>query len=562
MNLKNVRVAYKLWVTIVGLLLVMLLCNLWMLRNTERTLLQASEEVQYIERIIAQAQHMRGAAMTGLEMGIAQFATNEERLQQELEKRFQNRRKISTEALKGMQDLLRTEADKAQFALVLEARKNVEATRAEAVNRLDPQDHNARGDFAFGAYGAIGEKYSQAFDTFIQYQLKQLEQVQQQAEAARNTAKWEGWGASALLLLLGMLLARWLVQIITRPLEDAVRLTQAIGDGQLTVQVQTDRHDEFGQLLHALGHMTGKLRQLIQEVRQGVDAVSSAAGQIATGNQDLSGRTEQTAANLQQTAASVEQMNASVVHAADTSKQANQLAIQAAQAAEAGGRVVEQVVHSMAQINTSSRKIGDIIGVIDGIAFQTNILALNAAVEAARAGEQGRGFAVVAGEVRTLAGRSAEAAKEIKSLIEESVHTVDQGAAQVHQAGASMQEIVASVRRVTDLMGEITAMAREQSEGFAQVNTAVSNLDQMTQQNAALVEESSAAAVAMFEQAKRLMQMVSAFDLGHTLSELPVAKQVAKAFPQPTGRQTAPTTLTASARKGRAASAAQDWESF
>ena len=530
MNLKNVRVAHKLWATILGLLVVMLLCNLWVRSNTEQALIQASDDIQYIERKIAYAQHMRGAAMTGLEMGIAQFATNELRLQQELEKRFQNRRQISSAALKSMEELLKTEEDKAQFALVLQARKMVESTRAQAEANLDPNDYNARANFAFGDYGVIGAKYSQAFDDFMSYQTQQLDVVQQRAAEYRRNSAMTGWGITIVLLLLGVMLTRWLVQTITRPLEDAVSLTQAIGDGQLNVNIQTDRKDEFGQLLNALSLMTGKLRTVIGEVRAGVDAVSSAAGQIATGNQDLSARTEQTAANLQQTAASVEQMNASVEQAADTSRQANQLAGTAVQAAERGGEVVQQVVHSMEQINSSSRKISDIIGVIDGIAFQTNILALNAAVEAARAGEQGRGFAVVAGEVRTLAQRSAEAAKEIKGLIEASVHSVDTGSAQVQQAGASMEEIVASVRRVTDLIGEITASTHEQSEGFSQVNTAVSNLDQMTQQNAALVEESSAAAAAMSEQAQRLMQVVAVFNLGHEASHAVRAPAKTPAF--------------------------------
>ena len=587
MNLKNVRVAHKLWGTILGLLVVMLLANLWVRNNTEQALVQAGEDVQYIERKIAYAQHMRGAAMTGLEMGIAQFATNEYRLQQELEKRFQNRRQISSAALKSMEELLRTDEDKARFAVVLEARKMVESTRAQAERNLDPSDNNARADFAFGAYGEIGTKYSQAFDDFIAYQMQQLDVVQQRAEEYRRSSAMLGWGISAVLLLLGVVMARWLVQTITRPLQDAVNAAQAIGDGQLNIKVQTDRQDEFGQLLQALSVMTGKLRAVIGEVREGVDAVSSAAGQIASGNQDLSTRTEQTAANLQQTAASVEQMNASVVQAADTSRQANQLAVTAVQAAERGGDVVQQVVHSMTQINSASRKISDIIGVIDGIAFQTNILALNAAVEAARAGEQGRGFAVVAGEVRTLAQRSAEAAKEIKSLIEASVSTVDTGSAQVQQAGSSMEEIVSSVRRVTDLIGELTASAHEQSEGFGQINSAVSNLDQMTQQNASLVEESSAAAAAMSEQAQRLMQAVKVFNLGNEAmaSARPAAQPVrasvaprkaavssvaaqklavpAKKTAQPAAPQALPTPRPAAQPAPRQPEAPNDdWESF
>ncbi|WP_338137722.1 methyl-accepting chemotaxis protein [Comamonas aquatica] len=356
-------------------------------------------------------------------------------------------------------------------------------------------------------------------------------------------------------------------------------MTATIGGGDLNVVAKTDRRDEFGHLMNALDAMAERLRQVVSEVRSGVGEVSDAAAEIAKGNADLSTRTEQTAANLEQTAASIEQLTATVHQSADTSRQANQLAATAVQAAERGGAVVQQVVHSMDQINASSRKIGDIIGVIDGIAFQTNILALNAAVEAARAGEQGRGFAVVAGEVRTLAQRSAEAAKEIKGLIEASVGTVAVGADQVGQAGQSMQEIVASVRRVTDLIGEITAAANEQRDGFGQVNQAVSNLDQMTQQNAALVEESSAAAQAMHEQAQRLMQTMAVFQVGASTAagqamaappptSTPAPQVVARAplAPAPTVRApTAPKAVAAPravASAKPAASPDDDWETF
>ena len=514
MNLHNMRVAPKLWVTILGLLVVMLLSNLWVRSNTEHALEQAREDVQQIERKIALAQNMRGAAMTGLELGIAQFATNENRLQIELEKRFHLRQQNSTEALNAMQQALQTDEDRTQFERVLQARAKVQSRRAAVEENLDLDDYNARANFAFGEYAALGMQYSQAFDAFVQYQVNQLDVVLQQAAEKRQRSAMVGWVVTALLLLVGVLMARWLVITITRPLLQAVQLTEAIGSGDLTAQIRTQRKDEFGHLMNALNAMAQRLRDVVVNVRGGVNEVSSAATEIARGNQDLSARTEQTAANLEQTAASIEQLTATVHQSADTSRQATQLAATAVQAAERGGDVVQQVVHSMEQINSSSRKISDIIGVIDSIAFQTNILALNAAVEAARAGEQGRGFAVVAGEVRTLAQRSAEAAKEIKGLIEASVSNVQAGSAQVGQAGASMQEIVASVRRVTDLIGEITAAANEQRDGFAQVNQAVSNLDQMTQQNAALVEESSAAADAMDAQAQRLLQTMAAFNVG------------------------------------------------
>ena len=549
MNLTNLRVAPKLWLTILGLLVAMSLSNLWVQNNTTKVLEQSRQDVQHIERKIALAQHMRGNILRTVEVATAQIATNENRLQKEFTQRLEQRLQETMSSMDVMRAALVTDLDRQKFEAMRQAFETTKRLRVESEQHMDLDDYNARANFAFGAYSDSVQIYFKALEEFIEAQNSQLQVLVGQADAAKQRSAYVGWGMSATLLLLGMLLARWLVRNINQPLQDAVQMAEAIGQGDLTVQAKSQRQDELGQLLQALSAMAAHLRSVIGEVRQGVDAVSSAAGQIASGNQDLSARTEQTAANLQQTAASVEQMNASVVQAADTSRQANQLAVTAVQAAERGGDVVQQVVQSMEQINTSSRKISDIIGVIDGIAFQTNILALNAAVEAARAGEQGRGFAVVAGEVRTLAQRSAEAAKEIKGLIEASVSNVEAGSSQVHQAGSSMDEIVSSVRRVTDLIGEITASSSEQSQGFGQVNTAVSSLDQMTQQNAALVEESSAAANAMHEQAQRLLQVVSAFNVGHSTASVAAAPVVAAPTLAPRTQPRAPVKATATAEK-------------
>ena len=576
MNLSNLRVAPKLWGTILGLLVIMLLSNLWMTKNMESVLEASQNDVQQLERKIAHVQYVRGTALAASEIGIAQFGSSEPRVQAELRKRLDANVKVTVAAFKELDASLTTEGERAQFDKIAKIRLDLRDLRAKAEKNLDLDDFNARTDFAFGPYAQGADAYYAAFDGLIEYQRSRLEGIKQKAEAMRAQSTMIGWSVAMVLLLFGVLLARWLVKDITAPLLRSVQVAESIGNGDLTASTHTPRGDELGQLLNALNSMATKLRTVIGDVRQGVDSVSSAAGQIASGNQDLSARTEQTAANLQQTAASVEEMSASVNQAADTSRQANQLATTAVQAAERGGEVVQQVVQSMAQINTSSRKINDIIGVIDGIAFQTNILALNAAVEAARAGEQGRGFAVVAGEVRSLAQRSAEAAKEIKVLIEASVRSVDVGAVQVQQAGTSMEEIVASVRRVTDLIGEITASSSEQREGFGQVNTAVSNLDQMTQQNAALVEESSAAAAAMNEQAQMLMRSVSVFKIDGHQAFAPMAPRVqpvpAKAAPAPM-RAPAPVAKPATPKpaprlaKAAPAPAAKpaaddDWETF
>jgi len=317
---------------------------------------------------------------------------------------------------------------------------------------------------------------------------------------------------AALLIALGLALLSWHVgAALRRRIDLAKQVARRVGEGDLGTAIDDDSSDEFSSLLDALRDMQGRLASVVLQVRTGVDGMATASSQIAQGNNDLSARTEQQASSLQQTAASMQQMTGTVRSNADSASQANQLATSASGVAVKGGEVVTQVVATMNEIQASSRKIADIIGVIDGIAFQTNILALNAAVEAARAGEQGRGFAVVASEVRSLAQRSAEAAREIKSLIGTSVDKVDAGSVLVAQAGQTMGEIVVQVKKVADLIGEITAASGEQTGGIAQVNTAVMHLDQMTQQNAALVEQSAAAAESLKTQASVLAQAVSVF---------------------------------------------------
>ena len=311
-------------------------------------------------------------------------------------------------------------------------------------------------------------------------------------------------------LLLGMAIGR----SVTRPLRQAVTIAEKVAAGDLTSDIEVHLHDEVGQLLQALKTMNEALRRIAHDVRGGTEAILSASNQLASGNADLSQRTEQQASSLEETASSMEELTSTVKQNADNAAQANQLAAGASDVAAEGGRVVGQVVATMSSINESARRIVDIISVIDGIAFQTNILALNAAVEAARAGEQGRGFAVVAGEVRSLAQRSAGAAKEIKALIEDSVSKVESGSELVDRAGKTMDEVVAAVKRVNHIIGEIAAASHEQTSGIEQVNRAIGQMDEVTQQNAALVEQAAAAAESMEEQAQRLTEAVARFKTG------------------------------------------------
>ncbi|WP_420476582.1 methyl-accepting chemotaxis protein [Noviherbaspirillum sp. ST9] len=338
-------------------------------------------------------------------------------------------------------------------------------------------------------------------------------------------------GGMLFAVLLGTVICIWLLRAIAKPLADAVGVAKAVAAGDLTKEIKVTTSDETGELLQALKDMNQSLVRIVSEVRGGTESIATASRQIAAGNLDLSARTETQASSLEETASSMEELTSTVKQNADSAYQANQLAASASEVAVKGGAVVSEVVLTMGSINESAKKIVDIISVIDSIAFQTNILALNAAVEAARAGEQGKGFAVVATEVRQLAQRSAAAAKEIKLLIDDSVEKVDTGARLVDQAGATMKEIVESVKRVTDIMSEISVASKEQTDGIQQVNQAINQMDEVTQQNAALVEEAAAAASSLQEQASSLAHVVSVFKLDAMHAPATAAVPVAPAAP-------------------------------
>ncbi|BBQ85652.1 TPA: methyl-accepting chemotaxis protein [Kluyvera ascorbata] len=357
---------------------------------------------------------------------------------------------------------------------------------------------------------------------------------------------------SVMIAVLAVIVSVWLGvrKTLIAPLNRLIDSIRHIAGGDLVKRIDVESDNEMGQLAHSLRHMQGELARTVGEVRQGADAIYSGASEIAMGNNDLSSRTEQQAASLEETAASMEELTATVKQNAENARQASHLALSASETAQKGGKVVDNVVQTMRDITASSQKIADIISVIDGIAFQTNILALNAAVEAARAGEQGRGFAVVAGEVRNLAQRSAQAAREIKSLIEDSVNRVDLGSTLVESAGETMDEIVNAVTRVTDIMGEIASASDEQSRGIDQVGLAVAEMDRVTQQNASLVEESAAAAAALEEQASRLTQAVAVFRIQQ--SQANAGRESASAATP------APVML----RKAAATDSGENWETF
>jgi methyl-accepting chemotaxis protein len=403
-------------------------------------------------------------------------------------------------------------------------------------------------------------KYLDQLDKFVAYQNEEMVKAGQEASAQTQRTQLLIVVLAGVAALLSLVVAFLATRSITAPLKEAVGVAQRVANGDLTSDIHVVGSDETGQMMEALRHMNASLIKIVAQVRSGTDSIAEASAEIASGNMDLSARTEQQANSLGQTSSSMRELTDTVQQNADNARQANQLAAKASEVAVRGGSVVSHVIDTMGSITASSKKIVDIIGVIDGIAFQTNILALNAAVEAARAGEQGRGFAVVAAEVRNLAQRSAGAAKEIKALIGDSVDKVREGSTLVEQAGVTMEEVVASVRRVTDIMGEITSASQEQSVGIAHVNTTILEMDETTQQNAALVEEAAAAAASMQDQAANLARVVSVFKLDATA--LVVAAPAPLSTARPAAALREEKVAEAAPRISQKQSKAEDWEAF
>jgi methyl-accepting chemotaxis protein len=452
----------------------------------------------------------RANARLTMELLIAADATQMARITE----RIEVNKKTINEALATLDRLIYLPEGKIMLTTLKEARGKYVASFSKVSTLITEGKKEdavaAMNSETLPALDALQEPITALTDLQKKIVVASSDEVQQNITSARNLLLMLGMTG----LLVGVSFAYWITRSITGPMHQAVQIARTVASGDLGSHIEAHTKDESGQLLQALGEMNNSLVHIVQQVRSGADAMATATSQIAAGNMDLSSRTEEQASALEETAASMEEIASTVKQNFESGRHANQLAESASQVAVKGGAVVSQVVHTMEAINVSSRKIADIIGEIDGIAFQTNILALNAAVEAARAGEQGRGFAVVASEVRSLAGRSAAAAKEIKSLIGVSVTNVSEGCKLVEQAGSTMDEIVVSVRRVTDLMGEITAASQDQSSGIDQINQAISQMDQVTQSNAALVEEAAAAAQSLEQQALNMVQVVSVFKLG------------------------------------------------
>jgi len=523
MTLSDYKIGTRLGASIallLGLIVAMIGISLWGTQHQDKANATLADAM---ERALL-AREWQGILDSHMEMMSALLRTDEPEEEQRIQDKVKGQTARSNE-IRQMLGADATEESERQLAAIAAAAAKFREIRTRALEMKSRNDPNE----APRLHALIGSELRPTLRTYIAeigkygvYADRQAEQARAETHNVAALVQKLLLGGGMVALALGALLGWFVTRSITRPIAHAVRIAEVIAAGDLTQRIEAKAKDETGQLLQALRTMNGNLASTVGHIHAGTETISTAASQISAGNTDLSSRTEQQAASLEQTAAAMEELASTVKQNADSARQASQLAIGASEVAERGGSAVAEVVDTMGAISASSGRISEIVSVIDGIAFQTNILALNAAVEAARAGEQGKGFAVVAGEVRSLAQRSAQAAKEIKTLIENSAEKVTSGAQQVERAGAIMQEIVASVKRVTDIMGEISAASEEQSIGIEQINRAVSQMDEVTQQNAALVEEAAAASGSLQEQANELVRSVGTFKVPNAMGTLSV----------------------------------------
>jgi len=512
-KLKNMRLARKLTGAVALLLIAMLIVGGVTMYRAQQIEREAGEAISQAQTLMRKSIKWQGMVELTVARAMASTVSKDpavgELFKEAMVTAVPNVVKLREEITKTAQ----TAADQAQMTKISGIGKTLVGIGKKADQLAAGGDSAAAAKLMLAEYAPNGRQYLEEIDHFVKMQAENVAETERMAATARTGLMWTAALGALVIVAAGLLIAWTLVRSIVTPLAQAVNVAEAVAAGDLRTQIEPEGTNETGQLLSALKRMNDGLVDIVTRVREGSDSIATGSAEIARGNADLSQRTEEQASNLQHTAASMEQLTATVKQNADTARAATQLAASASAVAAQGGTAVNEVVATMEQISASSRKISDIIGTIDGIAFQTNILALNAAVEAARAGEQGRGFAVVAGEVRVLAQRSAQAAREIKSLISDSVDKVETGSSLAGNAGRTMGEIVSHVKRVSDLIATISAASAEQSQGIEQVGDAVAQLDQVTQQNAALVEEAAAAADSLQQQASQMTQVVAVFRL-------------------------------------------------
>ena len=509
----NLRIRTKLWLLVAGLLVVTVAITAALMQQLHASNARLADI--YEDRVVPMQELKLISDGYGIKLvEVANKVYNQQILADSGKEQMQE---IKGQVEAAWQAYMQTEFDAEEMELAkrVDTLMNAITPRIEDLIRLfERQDHDALGSFIEYRLFPSVSPLNANLQLLSAMQEQSALRAYEEAQTALNRAMMIAGGVLAVMLVLSFLGASLLIRTITRSLNSAVQIAETVAQGDLSSNIVVKTSDELGRLMQALKRMNDNLIGIVNRIRDSSESIATGATEISTGNNDLSQRTEEQASNLQQTAASMEQLAATVRNNTDNAQQATALARDAAKTASQGGQAMEQVTQTMETISASSRKISDIIGVIDGIAFQTNILALNAAVEAARAGEQGRGFAVVAGEVRALAGRSADAAKEIKQLIQESVNQVSEGTRLVDATGQTIGEVVRQVQSVSTLIQEISSASQEQSQGTGQVSDAIAQLDQVTQQNAALVEESAAAASSLSYQAAELNELVATFKTG------------------------------------------------